>query len=151
MGFGIADNDLLLNSNRRVGKGGVAILWRSSLSNYISPLDIDSDRICGVKYRLKYACFYIIQVYASSSNYSMHIFREFIDLLQSVILMYSKMGHIVVIGDFNAHLQGQAYIKATDARGIYFQDMVSYHNLVAVNTLPFCTGATSSFVSYGNI
>ena len=38
------DNDLLLNSNRRIGKGGVAILWRGSLSNYISPLDIDSDR-----------------------------------------------------------------------------------------------------------
>ena len=43
MGFGIADNDLLLNSNRPVGKGGVAILWRSSLCNYISPFDIDSD------------------------------------------------------------------------------------------------------------
>ena len=65
--------------------------------------------------------------------------------------MYSKMGHIVVMGDFNAHLQGQAYIKPTDARGIYFQDMVSYHNLVAVNTSPFCTGATASFVSYGDI
>ena len=79
VGFGIADNDLLLNSNRRVGKGGVAILWRSSLSNYISPLDIDSDRICGVKYRLNNGCFYIIQVYAPSSNHSIHIFREFID------------------------------------------------------------------------
>ena len=29
--------------------------------------------------------------------------------------------------------------------------MVSYHNLVAVNTPPFCTGATASFVSYGDI
>ena len=151
VGFGIADNDLLLNSNRRVGKGGVAILWRSSLSNYISPLDIDSDRICGVKYRLNNACFYFIQVYAPSSNHPIHIFREFIDLLQSVITMYSEMGHIVVMGDFNAHLQGQTYIKPTDARGIYFQNMVSYHNLVAVNTLPLCTGATASFVSYGDI
>ena len=53
---------------------------------------------------------------------------------------------------FYAHLQqGQTYIKLTDARGIYFQDMASYHNLVAVNTLPFCTGATASFVSYGDI
>ena len=151
MGFGIADNDLLLNSNRRVGKGGVAILCHSSLSNYISPLYIDSDRICGVKYRLNNACFYFIQVLAPSSNHHKNIFREFIDLLQSVISMYSEMGHIVVMGDFNPHLQGQTYIKPTDARGIHFQNIVSYHNLVAVNTFPLCTGATASFVSYGDI
>ena len=35
--------------------------------------------------------------------------------------MYSEIGHIVVMGDFNAHLQGQTYIKPTDARGIYFK------------------------------
>ena len=57
MGFGIADNDLLLNSNRQVGRGGVAILRLGSLSNYISPLDIDSDRTCGVKYILNNASF----------------------------------------------------------------------------------------------
>ena len=118
MGFGIADNDLLLNSNRRVGKGCVAILCRSSLSNYISPFDIDSDRICGVKYRLNNACFYIIQVYAPSSNHSIHIFREFIDLLQSVISMYSKMGHMVVMGDFNAtykakHISNQQMLEVS--------------------------------------
>ena len=65
--------------------------------------------------------------------------------------MYSKMGHIVVMGDFNAHFKGQVYIKPTDARGIHFQDKVRYHNLVAVNTLPFFTGANASFVSYGDI
>ena len=88
--------------------------------------------------------FLFTQVYAPSSNHPIHIFREFIDLLQSVISVYSKIEHIVVKGDFNAHLQGQTYFKRTDARGIYFQDMVSYHNLEAVNTLPF-------FVSYGDI
>ena len=89
VGFNIADNDLLLNSNRGVGKGGVAILWRSSLSNYISPLDIDSDRICGVKYRLNNACFYFIQVYAPSSNHPIHI-------LGNLLTYYSQSSRCIL-------------------------------------------------------
>ena len=69
-------------------------------------------------------------MYASSHTH----FREYIDLLQSVMSMYSEMGHIVFMNDFNAHLQGQTYIKPTGARGICFQNMVSYHNLVAVHS-----------------
>ena len=38
--FGVCDNALNTPSNRRVGKGGVAILWHRSLDNQVSPLDI---------------------------------------------------------------------------------------------------------------
>ena len=51
------------------------------------------------------------------------------------------------MGDFNAHLQGERFIKDTDVRGKYLLDMMKYHNLASVNTLPICTGATASFVS----
>ena len=50
--FGVSDRDLCLPSNRKVGKGGVAIMLRSALSNNIPVLDIDSDRSCGIQYRL---------------------------------------------------------------------------------------------------
>ena len=46
--FGVCDNALNTPSNRRVGKGGVAVLWHRSLDYQVSPLDIDSDRICGI-------------------------------------------------------------------------------------------------------
>ena len=151
VGFCTTDSDLVWPSNRKVGKGGVAVLWHMSLSKNISPLDIESDRICGVQYTLrKDVCLYFIQVYAPSSNHSNNIYRDFIDLLQAVISMYSENGTVIIMGDFNAHLQGQTFIKATDERGRYLLDMLSYHNLVAVDTLPICTGATASFVSYGD-
>ena len=35
-----------------MGKGVVAILWHMSLNNNISILDIDSDRICGIQYKV---------------------------------------------------------------------------------------------------
>ena len=76
-GFGIADNSLILNNNRNIGKGGVALLWHRSMSSFISPLDIDSDRICGIQLTLRNVHFYIIQVYAPSSNHGLQSFKEF--------------------------------------------------------------------------
>ena len=52
------------------------------------------------------------------------------------------------MGDFNAHLQGERYIKPTDDRGAYLLDLMNYHNLVSLNTLPLCSGVAASFVSY---
>ena len=68
--FGICDHDLDNPSNRKVSKGGVAILWHRSLDNQVTPLDIDSDRICGIQFRISRQWhFYILQVYAPSSNH----------------------------------------------------------------------------------
>ena len=149
-GFGIADNSLLFNNSRNIGKGGVALLWHKSMSTCISSLDIDSDRICGIQLTWSNVCFYIIQVYAPSSNHALHSFKDFIDLLHSVISLYSDNGTVIVMGDFNAHLQSKTFIKPNDVRGNYLNDMLDYHNLLAVSTLPLCTGATASFVSYGD-
>ena len=79
-GFGIADDSLLFNNSRNIGKGGVALLWHKSMSTCISSLDIDSDRICGIQLTWSNVCFYIIQVYAPSSNHALHSFKDFIDL-----------------------------------------------------------------------
>ena len=151
-GFGVCDNDLMMPSSRKIGKGGVALLWHRALNNNVTPLDIDSDRICGIQYRLsKNSFFYIFQVYAPCSSHSIHVYREFIDDLNAVISMYCQNGLVMVLGDFNAHLQGKRYIKVTDERGNYLLDMMHYHNLVSLNTLSMCKGATSSFISYGDL
>ena len=150
--FGVCDNDLLMPSNRRVGKGGVAILWHKSLDHHVTPLDITSDRICGIQYRLnQHLHFYILQVYAPSSNHPVQVYRDFIDHLHAIISMYCHYGLVILMGDFNAHLQGKRFIKSTDDRGKCLLDLMNYYNLVSLNTLSLCSGATSSFVSYDNI
>ena len=55
------------------------------MSTWISPPDIDSDRICGIQVTLGNSRFYIMQVYAPSSNHILQSFKDFIDLLDSVI------------------------------------------------------------------
>ncbi|WAR21082.1 hypothetical protein MAR_015056, partial [Mya arenaria] len=44
----ITDSDLNIMSNRKVGKGGVALLWKRELNYCINTLDIDSDNIVGI-------------------------------------------------------------------------------------------------------
>jgi len=43
--FTICDHDLSLPSKRRVGKGGVTLLWRKDIDDHVSPLMCDDDRI----------------------------------------------------------------------------------------------------------
>ena len=93
--------------------------------------------------------FYILQVYAPSSNHALLSFKDFFYLLHSVISLYSENGTVIVMSDFNSNLQSKTFIKLNDVRGNYLNDMLDYHNLLAVKTLPICTGATASFVSKG--
>ena len=135
-----------------MSKGGVGLMWHKSLNNNITTLDIDSDRLCGIQYRIcpnRYI--YFIQVYAPCSSCSVSIYRDFVNLLQTVISMYADQGVVIVMGDMNAHLQGQRFIKATDYRGEYLMEMMSYFNLISVNTLSPTSSASASFVSYGGL
>ena len=81
----------------------------------------------------------------------MQVYRDFIDHLHAIISMYCHYGLVILMGDFNAHLQGKRFIKSTDDRGKCLLDLMNYYNLVSLNTLSLCSGATSSFVSYDNI
>ena len=150
--YGVIDRDNYLPGRRPMGKGGVAFMWHKSLNNSITTLDIDSDRMCGIQYRIcSNRYIYFIQVYAPCSNYPVSIYRDFVDLLQTVISTYTDHGIVIVMGDMNAHLQGQRFIKATDYRGEYLLGMMNYFNLTSVNTQPLTSGASASFVSYGGL
>ena len=72
----IADSELKLPGNRKVGKGGVALLWKKTYDNKITILPIESDRIIGVQYEITSNCFlYIIQVFMPSKNHSIYKYR----------------------------------------------------------------------------
>ncbi|MCG7876973.1 MAG: reverse transcriptase domain-containing protein, partial [Candidatus Thiodiazotropha endolucinida] len=94
---------------------------------------------------------YLLQVYAPCSRYPINVYRDFIDSLHVIISTYSQTGLVIVMGDFNAHLQGKRFIKNTDVRGRCLLNLMHTHNMVAINTLPTCTGADSSFISYGDL
>ena len=65
--YGTADKDLLLPVYRKVGKGGVALLWNRKFHKYITTLDINSDRIIGIQFKYSQNCYiYLLQVYMPS-------------------------------------------------------------------------------------
>ena len=61
--------------------------------------------------------------------------------------MYLQNGVVVVMGDFNAHLQGKFFIKPSYDRGRYLSDMMESLYLSLIG-LPSCSGGFASFVSY---
>ena len=86
---------------------------------------------------VKYGQFliFILQVYAPSYNHPVQVYRKFTDHLRAIISMYCHNGLVVVLGDFNVHLQGEQY-KPTDDSRSHLLDLMNYHNPVGLNTLP---------------
>ena len=91
---------------------------------------------------------YIFQVYLPSANHRISVYREHVELLYNIVSMYSQLGIVILMGDFNAHLNGPSFIKHIVSRGAALCDLINLFNLSAVTTLPICTGADVSYVSY---
>ena len=145
----VADFDLEKPSRRKVGKGGVALFWKCCLDSNITLLNIDDDRIIGVQYQLSESNFiFVIQVYFPSANHRINEFELYLCKLQDLCSMYSDKGTLIIMGDFNAHRNGRVFLKGHDRRSNLLQQFLTGNNFVAINTLPLCTGATSTFVSY---
>ena len=148
-GFGKSDGTLSLPSNRRVGKGGVALIWHKSLNEHVTPLNVDSDRIVGVQFQASKSSFwYVFQVYFPCTNHAVQYYRDCIDTMHDIVSAYSDKGRVVVMGDFNTHLHGRGCLRDNDRRSRDLLHFMEQHNLVAIDTSSNCTGAVSTFVSY---
>lgn len=136
-------------SRRKVGKGGVALFWRQELDRFVSVLDIDDDRILGIQIQISPVCYvYVIQVYLPSSNHCMQEFEDYMLKLQDIYSSFSDKGTLIIMGDFNAHQNGYNFVKRYDRRSVMLRNFLACNNLASVNTLPNCTGASATFVSY---
>ena len=145
----VADFDLKRPSNRRVGKGGVAILWHRKFDRFIFPLSLDDDRVIGIKFEIDADnCVYFFQIYLPCANHPIAMFRDYIDRLQNILHLYSEKGMVVLMGDFNTYLPTASFRNRADNRSLYFQALLQEHNMFSVNTSDLCTGANSTFVTY---
>lgn len=87
----------------RRGHGGVAVLYRKSLSHKTSKLITPlSHRIVGVKFSFSLRPICIISVYLPSRSGCTDEFRESLDCLDSIISLHSIDSDIVILGDLNA-------------------------------------------------
>ena len=145
----VSDLDLKRPSRRRVGKGGVAILWHKKYDNYVIPLSLDDDRVIGIKFEInRDNSIFLFQVYLPCTNHSIDMFKGYLDRLQNILSLYSEKGTVVLMGDFNAYLPIACFRERADHRSLYFQSFVHDNNMLSLNTSKLCTGANSTFVTY---
>ena len=83
------DNPTILSG--KAAHGGVALLWKVAIDDYISPLDnIKLDRIVGIQ--CGYELQFIVAVYLPSASHDLEEYCEYFDYLWA---LYDSLSSIV--------------------------------------------------------
>ena len=142
------DKDLLLPSSRRVGKGGVCLLWHKKLNNLITPITCNNDRIIGIQLQCSEHNFvYVFQVYLPSTNHSISKYNDVVFHLENIVSQYIDKGIVIVMGDINIDISAKGN-KYQNARCHTVLNLISEFNLIPVNLLDICSGFDHSNANY---
>ena len=104
-GTGVAVTDLSSCILKGRPKGGVAILYRKSICNFVNEINFGFDWITGISLNLPNEnVFYIITVYLPYNSHENE--DEFLEKLGILISVINDIDspYIWVLGDFNAHI-----------------------------------------------
>ena len=147
--YASSDRDLLLPVYRKVGKGGVALLWNRKLNSCVTTLDSNSDRIIGIQIKYSQESYmYLFQVYLPSRNHVLDVYKNCVEELENILSMYSDKGIVIIMGDMNAQIFPRAFASRIDSRDKFFRDFIEYNNMVSVSSMDIRTGPNSTFVSF---
>ena len=146
-----SDNPPVLSGN--LAHGGVALLWKRTLDDYISPLEnISSDRIVGVQCKFPDKNFlFIPDVYLPSSNAKLEEFQEYFEHLWALYDSLSARWYvlIIILGDLNDDLGNSLDDKGNykpNQCGLKLLDLVDFFNICPVNLLKSCSGPLESYI-----
>ena len=142
---------LVLTNGLITGKASPCWLHRSFDQFIVNEIIIDSDRIIGVE-----ACLpsseriFIFSVYMPAASLPIQQFKEHIDTLHELYSVYTEVGTVILMGDFNAKIEGSRYQFKPDDRSIYLQTMLNELNVFSVNSAKMCVGPLYTFQGYEN-
>ena len=145
-----SDNPPVLSGN--LAHGGVALLWKRTFDDYISPLEnITSDRIVGIQCNFPNKnLLFILGVYLPLSNAKHEEFQEYFDHLWALYDSLSALGYVLILGDLNDDPGNSLRDKGNyepNQRGLKLPDLVDFFNLCPVNLLGLCSGPLESYIS----
>lgn len=146
-GKGADDNcHQLFNFNIR---GGVAFLVSKSLQPFVEVLDIPSNRISGIELNIPDTPnIYLISVYLPAVTQSYELFSKEVEILIDVYNIYSTMGTVVLMGDFNCKIEGPRYTFDYDKRSDSFRSFMQECNLRSLHLETNGIGPVCTFQSY---
>ena len=129
-----------------IAHGGVALLWKYVINDFISPLEtINSDRTVGIKCDFpNYSSLFVLSVYLPSMNDKIEVFNEYFGHLWAD-------GYVIVLGDFNGDIGnslGEKGKKEPNQRGLKLTEFANFFDLCPVNLLKSCIGPVKTYYSH---
>ena len=136
---------------------GGGILWHQSIA--ATPISsINSDRVIGIRFSMDdgdRSVMTLTGVYLPCLDQGVDCYREHLVELERVISESELQGPIMVLGDFNAHLGGEA-VGEENLQGALLQEVLERCSLSAVSQgamasgpgYTFCSGDVRTTVDY---
>ena len=144
-----SDNPDFFDCHR--GHRGVAPFWRVKFNDFITPTQIDSDRIVGVKFSSsKENTFHLLSVYLPASSQPIAGFREVLDLLWALTDICLQDSPVFLLGDFNADLGDSIGSRGTypvTTRGKILLEFIQNFNMSPVNLTSLAKASLFTFRS----
>ena len=135
------DNPPILSG--KAAHGGVALLWKVAIDDYISQLDnIKSDRIVGIQCDFPgYELLFIVGVYLPLASHNLEEYCEYFDYLWALYDSFSSNCKVILMGDFNGDLGnslGDKGKREPNERGLKLLSLANVFNLSPVNLMNMC-------------
>ena len=146
-----SDNPCIISGEN--AHGGVALLWKISFDDYITPIEnTECDHIVGIKCKFP-GCkpLFILSVYMPSRNHALDEYGEYLNFLWALYDSLSADSFVLVMGDLNGNLGnslGDKGLKEPNERGKLLLDFVNYFNLCPINLLTICDGPLETYFSH---
>ena len=110
--------------------GGVALLWKRTLHEYISPLENICSRIVGIQCNFPNKnLLFILGVYLPSSNAKLKEFQKYFDHVWALYDSLSARGYVLILGDLNGDLGNSLGDKGnyeSNQRGLKLLDLADF-------------------------
>ena len=138
------------NIHHHKGHGGVAILWRKSLSHNVRKCtELGNDRICVVKVSTNNSVpIYIIGVYLPQRDSIISDFDEYLYHLEYIIEKCQSEGYVAIMGDFNCHFgsgNGPRAWGVTTRNAAKLIKVINRKSLYAADLESLSSGPTYTF------
>ena len=145
--FGVCSTKSDPYTSHHRGQGGIAFLYKKSLANRVTALDIDDDRICGLCFKFPDGRIYkIIMVYLPPGNYGNQEYGEYIEKLYDVYHEHiNERCEGIIMGDFNCEVKGDKCQRVTPHRGNMVTKFITDTASMSVNLLGRCNGPDYTF------
>ena len=115
----------------------MTVIYKTSLSYNIEPLDDGNERIVGIKIvGLGPRSYFNFSVYMPACN-NISDYRVQILYLQEMYSSYSETGHVIFGGDMNASILGELHTNRYKSSELL--KFIQGSDIVAVNNMTKCT------------